>query len=122
MRREITCQECGYQGPDGHECDKTDPVAVVTRTILKRYVQILEKYPFEAKYSSKYLLRMCDVAIYNYDLWPIDKLSRWLGFIQGVMIANGCTDVDSQRDYSRELFHAAYIQKGIKVPASVGVE
>lgn len=101
---------------------KTDPVAIATKLILIKLKGLLKKYPFKGEIDSEYLIRMCDVAIENHDLWPIDKLSRWLGFIQGTMITNGRTDVDSQRDFTRPLFHEAYKMKGMRVPSSVGIE
>lgn len=40
--------------------------------------------------------------------WPLDKLSRWLGFVQGIMAARGLLDVDEERDRTRPIFEAAY--------------
>lgn len=34
-----------------------------------------------------------------------DKISRWIGFIQGVMSVKGYISVDEERDFSRPLFH-----------------
>lgn len=35
---------------------------------------------------------------------PLLKLSRWLGYIQGVLIERGYTTVDAERDWTRPLF------------------
>jgi hypothetical protein len=35
---------------------------------------------------------------------PIDKLNRWLGFIQAVAIINKYTTVQAERDFTRPLF------------------
>lgn len=35
-----------------------------------------------------------------------DKANRWLGFIQGVLIAGGLADIDEERNHTRPLFHA----------------
>jgi hypothetical protein len=35
---------------------------------------------------------------------PLHKLNRWLGYIQGVLIEIGCTDVTTERDWSRPHF------------------
>lgn len=37
---------------------------------------------------------------------PEDKANRWLGFVQGVMIAGGVLDIEYERDYTRPLFHS----------------
>lgn len=59
---------------------------------------------------------LCETAITEADNYPIDKLSRWLGFVQGVLIGNGVLDTRVERDRSRPLFHAAYEAEGIQVP------
>lgn len=66
-------------------------------------------------------LNLCKEAIENYDSLPIDKLSRWLGYIQGVLIERGLTTVQEERDFSRPLFHRAYEQEGIEIPKSVDI-
>ncbi len=35
---------------------------------------------------------------------PIVKLSRWLGYVQGVLIERGKTTVSAERDVTRSLF------------------
>lgn len=47
---------------------------------------------------------------------PIDKASRWLGFVQGCLTMRGLIDVDEERTFSRPLFHAAYAAEGISIP------
>jgi hypothetical protein len=38
------------------------------------------------------------------DSYPLNKLNRWLGYIQGVLISNGVTSVDNERNFTRPLF------------------
>lgn len=38
------------------------------------------------------------------DELPLMKLNRWLGYIQGVLIAWGVTTVEAERDFTRPLF------------------
>lgn len=35
---------------------------------------------------------------------PINKMNRWLGYIQGVLIERGLTTVNEERDFTRPLF------------------
>lgn len=35
---------------------------------------------------------------------PLNKLNRWLGYIQGVLIMTGQTTVKEERDFTRPLF------------------
>jgi len=37
--------------------------------------------------------------------FPVDKFSRWLGFIQGVLICKGLTDVNTERNITRPWFN-----------------
>ena len=50
---------------------------------------------------------------------PLDKASRWLGFVQGCLAMRGLIDVDTERDFSRPLFHAAYENEGLIVPGTL---
>ena len=50
--------------------------------------------------------------------YPIDKLSRWLGFIQAYVIFTNQTTIDIERDFSRPLFHKAYQNENIEIPLS----
>lgn len=35
---------------------------------------------------------------------PLVKLSRWLGYVQGVLVARGATTVEAEREWTRPLF------------------
>lgn len=52
------------------------------------------------------LQRLCREAIDNGHTYPADKMHRWLGFIQGVLAVQGLIDVDTEREYTRPLFHS----------------
>jgi hypothetical protein len=76
--------------------------------MFDRYREILEGKEFSGpdKTDAVHLRWMCDnVDCFN---WGVDKVSRWLGFVQGVMIVNGLLTVDAERDYSRPIFTSAY--------------
>jgi hypothetical protein len=61
---------------------------------------------------------MCETAIQNIDGFPVDKLGRWLGFVQGVLSTAGLIDATEDRDFSRPIFHTAYAADGIAIPAT----
>lgn len=56
--------------------------------------------------SASYLRDFAVRAIHTPDDFPIDKLARWTGFIQGVMAARGWLSVQAERDRTRSLFTA----------------
>lgn len=61
---------------------------------------------------------MADKCLSEIDTLPLDKLNRWVGFIQGVLAVRGLLNVSTERDRTRPLFHAAYREMGIEPPAS----
>jgi hypothetical protein len=89
--------------------------------IFKRYIAILkEADPGDRgdKTSPGHLISLCEQAIKRPDA-PDDKVSRWLGFVQGVMAVKGLISVDEERDLTRPLFHRAYEEMGIENPPSI---
>lgn len=54
--------------------------------------------------------------------WPIDKPSRWTGFIQGVLAVHGFMSVKKERDRTRSFFHRAYDLLGFRRPKTISKE
>jgi deoxyribodipyrimidine photolyase len=92
-------------------------VKEATFEMFRRYNTIMQPLEFENKGR---LVLMCIHAI-SHPEYPIDKLSRWLGFVQGVLYSNNIIDLDEERDFSRKLFKQAYKDQGIEIPKSVDV-
>jgi hypothetical protein len=59
---------------------------------------------------------MCDTVLEHLSGWPIDKSSRWLGFIQGVLATRSQIDVAVEREFPQPLFHAAYQDMAMPCP------
>lgn len=72
--------------------------------------------PTDARTSWQNLRWMATQALDHVNLWPVDKTSRWIGFIQGVLATRGYLDVDAERDRTRPLFHKAYEAVGYRIP------
>ena len=53
-------------------------------------------------------VKMCAHARGHLDVFTEDKANRWLGFVQGVLTVAGLIQVDTERDYTRPLFHAIH--------------
>ena len=70
----------------------------------------------DAKTSWQNLRWMLTTAGDNVNLWPVDKTSRWIGFVQGVLAVRDILDVDSERDRTRPLFHEAYAAMSLPIP------
>lgn len=74
--------------------------------------------PIEDRTSTLNLSWMAKHALDNMNEWPVDKTSRWIGFIQGCLACKGFLDVDDERERTRPLFHTAYVEMGIDIPAT----
>lgn len=62
----------------------------------------------EEPLSLEHIAWMIDTTLsVEAEKWPIDKLSRWLGFIQAVLVMRGVTTVKRERDLTRPLFTQA---------------
>ena len=98
-----------------------------TNQMFQRYLNLINKSveafgePVEHvdrnKTSMSHLKWMCEHCL-NTNM-PIDKKSRWLGFIQGILTYNNYITVSEERDFSRPLFHAAYEEDGTNIPPTV---
>lgn len=56
--------------------------------------------------SREHVMTLCLEGKINVVEYPTDKMHRWLGFVQGVLIAQQFTTVDAERDFTRPLFHS----------------
>ena len=90
--------------------------------MFARYLTVLEANKLEDgdETSAANLAWMCRTAIEGNMTLPLDKLSRWLGFVQGVMAVRGMISVEGERDFSRPLFHAAYAAEKLLIPPRLG--
>lgn len=79
--------------------------------ILKRYIEMLEMHMqmntrgrigINGLETSFAHLRWMLVEIPN--LTDIGKANRWLGYVQGILIANGLTTVEVERNFTRPYF------------------
>lgn len=98
-------------------------VATASIELVLRYVNLMETAQSSGDEPSgcdvAHLRWMCQTMIQQGGSWPIDKLSRWLGFVQGVLTMRGLICVDEEREVSRPLFHEAYQADGRALPPSV---
>jgi hypothetical protein len=53
--------------------------------------------------------------------WPDLKIGKWLGYIEGTLIANNVTTVNKERDFSRPHYHEYYTQMNIDIPKTTDV-
>jgi hypothetical protein len=86
----------------------------VTKLLFERYRNMIAANSYSFQCDST--LWLCEKALQRVDEWPIDKTSRWLGFVQATVIAKGLTTIEEERNFSRPLFHQAYKEANIVIP------
>ena len=57
--------------------------------------------------ENEHISSMLKTIITNEDM-PIDKISRWFGFIQGVLTVNKVITVEEERQFTRMFFSYIY--------------
>ncbi len=63
-----------------------------------------------------WMIGECRTKLY---VWPTDKTSRWIGWIQASLASKGLLDSDAERDRTRPFFHEAYKALGLSIPETV---
>ena len=100
------------------------PLHEVNLQLFTRYLRILKRIEPNTSpddpTSIQYLLSMCETAIRHPEMY-IDKHSRWLGYIQGVLTMRGHINVQEERDFSRPLYQDAYRRMGLEQPKTLEV-
>jgi len=104
-----------------------------TRQIIRIYIPIIEDAFIKSTKKSKtknlfIILSMCHTILdntYDEDInqtknkMTDDKISRWLGFIQGIMKVYNILDIETERNTTRALFHKVYSDNNIEKPISI---
>lgn len=102
-----------------------------SRQIFENYLEILkDQFVIEDKKHTQerilQLIAMCQTVVNHtspYDsgvsAMTEDKVSRWLGYVQGIMTVYGWITVAQERETTRPLFHQAYADLGIEKPPSI---
>lgn len=115
-----------YESYDGE-----DPVIEATHEVIGNLLPMIDdQLQYETLYgrdeaeqkevSAENLSWMARHILSNREL-PSDKISRWLGFIQGVLAVRGRLSVSAERDATRGIFHRAYSLLRIAKPVSASM-
>lgn len=78
----------------------------VHRLLFERYILIIEE---SCLHDKQFLVNFCKQGIL---LENTDKMSRWLGFIQGILFRENLIDLTVERDYSRIYYKPIYESMG----------
>lgn len=91
----------------------SDLEAKAVLALFTRYRDLIVKHKSEMTSEVKdcdpeHLIRLCNEVIENHQRYPFDKLSRWMGFVQGVLATQEIIQVEGEREFSRPLLHAIH--------------
>lgn len=99
------------------------PLRVALQRTLKGLISDLNDHKLNAQAvahadvtSIDHLRWMANHSLSHLLEWPVDKISRWIGYIQGVMTASNIMDPIEERDRTRPFFHEAYTAMNISIP------
>ena len=84
--------------------DNADQLVLAMTQECKRVIDQWHESDSELPSSLRraHLLRMCDRIERNAEQWPTSRLNRWIGFIQGALIANRVIDLaEAKRMFDR---------------------
>lgn len=88
------------------------------------YLKLQKRYALMAKGVSneKKINDLMAKVVENCLTWPPDKLGRWTGYAQCLLIEiEHKTDVKTERDFTRPLFHKLYALQGYEEPESIEI-
>ena len=89
-------------------------------TALELLPRIPESIPGSNKRTCPENLRwLLNRVIAEIDTFPLDKIGRWIGFVQGVLAVTDNLDVDEERDRTRHRMQEAYRATGQTVPETM---
>ncbi|MCW3782894.1 hypothetical protein [Defluviimonas salinarum] len=98
----------------------------VTRDLFRRYGGVIaatdrtgDPFAADPRLSLDNLAWLCRQGEVEALALPLDKLSRWLGFVQGCLAMRRLIDVDGEREATRPAFHRAYAAQGLERPATI---
>jgi hypothetical protein len=106
-------------------------ITQASRQIFQNYLLILDRVFLEEKKTHTLerilqLKSMCQTVINHTSQYDNgknemteDKISRWLGYVQGIMTIYGWITVAAERENTRPLFHQAYEDLGLNKPKSI---
>lgn len=103
------------------------PIEKAVQEMFAHYGRLIESaraseedaWEDEPRLSLKNLAWMCQEGGAGCGVLPLDKMNRWLGFVQGCLCMRGLVDVDIERAVSRPLFHSAYQEMGTPIPETL---
>lgn len=81
-------------------------IAMTLKDRTKKYLDLVGESDKDEDYTTgvapRYLVWMCDQIIENAASWPVTKLHRWVGYVQGSLVAHGLSNLETEKSIVRE--------------------
>jgi len=81
------------------------------RYMFYRYIDVINQRIADSE-EKKWLIGFCNAGI---TLQNSDKMSRWVGFVQGILFSKQLITVEEERAYSRGIYKPIYMDLGMDV-------
>ena len=104
--------------PKNQSTDGYGPLKDAYDEIFRRYNGLAQNNA-DIPSDQQYKIQSMGIYCISHHEMPIDKISRWLGFIQGILYAHNLLDINEERDITRPLIHAAYKEMQKEIPQSI---
>lgn len=79
------------------------------KILMERYIEVIKNSTMTDGEKAHWI-NFCITAL---SVKNSDKLSRWVGFIQGLLYGRGFITVEEERDFSREIYKPIYDKYGL---------
>jgi hypothetical protein len=98
-----------------------EPLREAHIMLAERYIEMMIGDESRGKRNHGEMKKFARQIVNDAYVWPVDKVARWIGYLQRYMIEKKMTTVEKERLYSRPLFHEAYVVNGVAIPETVNL-
>lgn len=89
------------------------------RDVIIANEQVIKNHPLVEEADFDNILWLIDTGLSRNGSYPIDKIGRWIGFVQCALIVRGILDTNREREKTRSIFHTAYLATNQKIPETL---
>ena len=97
------------------------PLINAHQELFRRYNQLAQVNKDSLPSEQVYRIHMMGIHAISHDDMYLEKLSEWLGFVQGILYANGIINIDEERKFSEILLERAYKEMKVKPPNKIDI-
>ena len=97
------------------------PLIKAHQELFRRYNHIAQNNKNKMPSEQVYRIHMMGIHAISHDDMYLEKMSEWVGFIQGILYSNGIINIDKERKLSEKLLKDAYKEMKVPVPKTIDI-